>query len=81
MRRKLVNKPEGVAAPKVTGGVIDNAKQYLRRHYSNVFDAGALFGRALVGVYVVGNHRVDAAGLLALAAQKGFDADGWKRLS
>lgn len=67
--------------PEKKGGIVERAKHHLRRYYANVFDAGALYGRALAGVYVVGHLRLDEAGLIALAVAKGFDADAWRRVT
>jgi hypothetical protein len=68
--------------PTPCGGVLSRAMTHLQqRGFRPVFDAGKVYGKALTGVYVAGRLKLDADGLLALAAQKGFDPDAWRQVT
>jgi hypothetical protein len=68
--------------PEAPGGKVALAISHLRRSgYKPVFDCGKVYGKALDGVYVAGRLQLDADGLLALAATKGFDPDAWRQIA
>jgi len=67
--------------PAVSGDTYSQAAHHLRRWFAPVYDAGKVYGKALAGVYVVGNRRMSADDMLALAEERGFDAGAWRRVA
>lgn len=69
-------------APQVPSRTVDMAVTHLRKAgFTPVFDAGKVYGEDKAGLFIVGKMQLDSAGVMALAAAKGFDPRSWERLS
>jgi len=64
---------------RVSGDIASQAAHHLRRWFTPVFDAGKVYGGCHAGMYCVGSMRVTRDEMLAMAAERGFDANAWRR--
>jgi transposase len=80
--RRVKNRGYGkpVDVPSLSGGVIAQAAQHLRRVGFIPVVRGDVLTRELRGYYVVGALRLREAEMVDLARAKGFDQDAWQRV-
>lgn len=68
--------------PEAAGDMASQAARYLQRFYSNVFNVGKVYGKkALEDTYAVGTLRMHRDDMIALAEERGFDINAWRKVA